>query len=303
MTNSTSDRAVTVDQVEVGSDVTEEGSGVVSRCGRSYARNFNVYVKCFSESMDDADLAGLFKPRGEVAQSRVLRFHDGSSKQVGFVQMATKAGFEKALELHGTEVGGTTLHVTKALSKDERRREVRASREARWPDLRANTSSSHSGNWPDGHAGNPSSTASGPHGTSGAARTGPCVNMGSRGFDRQALRTPSRSLPEGASRRWNRRSGFRMPRRGMLDPASGSLGRMVFGLPGAAHQGMYAQTYPSVYAGSEPASPGAQGTNASFSQSFHPHYFPSQGIYWPPYFAYTSGYPTVRFLRTHALAV
>lgn len=83
----------------------------------------NIYVGNLSHEVTDEDLRLAFEPFGQVESATIIKDkHSGQSKGFGFVEMASKAEGQSAIDgLNGTELNGKTLNVNEARPRTERR--------------------------------------------------------------------------------------------------------------------------------------------------------------------------------------
>ena len=83
----------------------------------------NIYVGNLSHEVTDEDLRLAFEPFGQVESATIIKDkHSGHSKGFGFVEMASKAEGQSAIDgLNGTELNGKTLNVNVARPRPERR--------------------------------------------------------------------------------------------------------------------------------------------------------------------------------------
>ncbi|MBW2516991.1 MAG: RNA-binding protein [Deltaproteobacteria bacterium] len=83
----------------------------------------NIYVGNLSHEVTDEDLRLAFEPFGQVESVTIIKDkHSGHSKGFGFVEMASKAEGQSAIDgLNGTELNGKTLNVNEARPRTERR--------------------------------------------------------------------------------------------------------------------------------------------------------------------------------------
>jgi cold-inducible RNA-binding protein len=87
------------------------------------ANNKKLYVGNISHSLDNHDLENAFKPFGVVESAVVIMDRDnpGRSKGFGFVEMATTAQAQAAIDaLNGTELEGRTITVNEARPQEPR---------------------------------------------------------------------------------------------------------------------------------------------------------------------------------------
>ncbi|OIR58916.1 MAG: polyadenylate-binding protein [Amphiamblys sp. WSBS2006] len=100
-------------------------------------RNFtSVYIKGFGEEVDEAQLQQLFEPYGEVQSAYIKRDESGNSQCFGFVSFASSGcGLHAVEALHGADVGGKTVYVSRAMTKAERLRHLREEFEKKKMDM------------------------------------------------------------------------------------------------------------------------------------------------------------------------
>lgn len=87
----------------------------------------NVYVKNFSEEINDETLRDMFEPYGKIISAKVMT-DDGSGKGkgFGFVSFEDPEAAEKAVEaLNGNDNSGKILYVGRAQKKIERQAELK----------------------------------------------------------------------------------------------------------------------------------------------------------------------------------
>jgi len=84
----------------------------------------NIYVGNLSYEVTEDDLRQAFEPFGQVESVTILKDkHSGQSKGFGFVEMASKAEGQSAIDgLNGKELKGTALNVNEARPRTESRR-------------------------------------------------------------------------------------------------------------------------------------------------------------------------------------
>uniref|UniRef100_H2YIQ5 Polyadenylate-binding protein n=1 Tax=Ciona savignyi TaxID=51511 RepID=H2YIQ5_CIOSA len=105
----------------------------VKKMGERVRQFTNVYIKNFSDKLDEKALQVMFEQHGVVKSVAVMRDRDGNSRGFGFVNMETHEDAEAACEaLNGIQVEGTndTLYVGRAQKKQERQQELRGQYEA-----------------------------------------------------------------------------------------------------------------------------------------------------------------------------
>ena len=83
----------------------------------------NIYVGKLSYEVTEEDLRLAFEPFGQVESVAIIKNkRSGQSKGFGFVEMASKAEGQSAIDgLNGTELKGRTLKVNEARPRTERR--------------------------------------------------------------------------------------------------------------------------------------------------------------------------------------
>ena len=83
----------------------------------------NIYVGNLSHEVTEEDLRLAFEPFGQVESAATIKDkHSGQSRGFGFVEMASKAEGQSAIDaLNGTELKGRTLKVNEARPRTERR--------------------------------------------------------------------------------------------------------------------------------------------------------------------------------------
>ena len=83
----------------------------------------NIYVGNLSHEVTEEDLRLAFEPFGQVESAAIIKDkHSGQSRGFGFVEMASKAEGQSAIDaLNGTELKGRTLKVNEARPRTERR--------------------------------------------------------------------------------------------------------------------------------------------------------------------------------------
>ncbi|MDX1944993.1 MAG: RNA-binding protein [Pirellulaceae bacterium] len=81
-----------------------------------------IYVGNLPWAYSNTDLENLFKTYGEVASAEVIMDRDtGRSRGFGFVQMASEADMEPAINaLNGTDCNGRPLVVNEAREREQR---------------------------------------------------------------------------------------------------------------------------------------------------------------------------------------
>ena len=84
----------------------------------------NIYVGNLSYEVTEEDLRLAFEPFGQVESATIIKDkHSGQSKGFGFVEMASKAEGQSAIDgLNDTELKGRTLNVNEARPRTESRR-------------------------------------------------------------------------------------------------------------------------------------------------------------------------------------
>merc|ERR1711881_593732 len=89
----------------------------------------NVYIKNFSDKLDEEALKVMFENHGVVKSVAIMKDQNGQSKGFGFVAYESHEEAQKAVEaLNGTELEGgqDTLYVGRAQKKQERQAELRS---------------------------------------------------------------------------------------------------------------------------------------------------------------------------------
>ena len=83
----------------------------------------NIYVGNLSHEVTEEDLRLAFEPFGQVETAAIIQDkHSGQSKGFGFVEMASKAEGQSAIDgLNGKELKGRTLNVNEARPRTESR--------------------------------------------------------------------------------------------------------------------------------------------------------------------------------------
>lgn len=95
--------------------------------GEAAHRFTNVYVKNFSDKLDDAKLRALFEKYGPIASCTVMKDGEGKSRGFGFVSFEKPEDAEIAVnELSGYDVPESDLKLTvcRAQKKAEREAEL-----------------------------------------------------------------------------------------------------------------------------------------------------------------------------------
>mgnify|MGYP001825095433 FL=1 len=84
----------------------------------------NIYVGNLSHEVTEEDLRLAFEPFGQVESATIIKDkHSGQSKGFGFVEMASKAEGQSAIDgLNGKELKGRALNVNEARPRTESRR-------------------------------------------------------------------------------------------------------------------------------------------------------------------------------------
>ncbi|KAK5650466.1 hypothetical protein RI129_001495 [Pyrocoelia pectoralis] len=86
----------------------------------------NVYVKNFKNDLSDNGLNEMFETFGKITSCVVMKTSDGVSKCFGFVAYDNPISAANAVnDMHGKEVNGQPLYVSRAQKKSERLREVK----------------------------------------------------------------------------------------------------------------------------------------------------------------------------------
>ena len=83
----------------------------------------NIYVGKLSYEVTEEDLWQAFEPFGQVESATIIKDkHSGQSKGFGFVEMASKAEGQSAIDgLNGKELKGRALNVNEARPRTESR--------------------------------------------------------------------------------------------------------------------------------------------------------------------------------------
>jgi RNA recognition motif-containing protein len=83
----------------------------------------NIYVGKLSYEVTEEDLRLAFEPFGQVESATIIKDkHSGQSKGFGFVEMASKAEGQSAIDgLNGNELKGKALKVNEARPRTESR--------------------------------------------------------------------------------------------------------------------------------------------------------------------------------------
>jgi len=83
----------------------------------------NIYVGKLSYEVTEDDLRLAFEPFGQVESATIIKDkHSGQSKGFGFVEMASKAEGQSAIDgLNGKELKGRALNVNEARPRTESR--------------------------------------------------------------------------------------------------------------------------------------------------------------------------------------
>ena len=83
----------------------------------------NIYVGNLSHEVTEEDLQLSFEPFGQLESATIIKDkHSGQSRGFGFVEMASKAEGQSAIDgLNGTELKGRTLKVNEARPRTESR--------------------------------------------------------------------------------------------------------------------------------------------------------------------------------------
>jgi len=89
----------------------------------------NVYIKNFSDKLDEEALKNMFEAHGSVKSVAIMKDQNGTSKGFGFVAYESHEEAQKAVEaLNGMELegGADNLYVGRAQKKQERQAELRS---------------------------------------------------------------------------------------------------------------------------------------------------------------------------------
>jgi RNA recognition motif-containing protein len=83
----------------------------------------NIYVGNLSHEVTEEDLQLSFEPFGQFESATIIRDkHSGQSRGFGFVEMASKAEGQSAIDdLNGKELKGKALNVNEARPRPESR--------------------------------------------------------------------------------------------------------------------------------------------------------------------------------------
>jgi len=83
----------------------------------------NIYVGSLSSEVTEGDLREVFEGFGEVTSAKIIQDkYSGESKGFGFVEMASKAEGQSAIDgLNGKELKGKALNVNEARPRTESR--------------------------------------------------------------------------------------------------------------------------------------------------------------------------------------
>uniref|UniRef100_H2YP44 Polyadenylate-binding protein n=1 Tax=Ciona savignyi TaxID=51511 RepID=H2YP44_CIOSA len=102
----------------------------VKKMGERVRQFTNVYIKNFSDKLDEKALQAMFEQHGVVKSVAVMRDRDGNSRGFGFVAMETHEEAQIACEaMNGMEVEGNSCDVVRR-RKQERQQELRGQYEA-----------------------------------------------------------------------------------------------------------------------------------------------------------------------------
>lgn len=94
--------------------------------GDKHRKYNNVYIKNFSEDMDDEKLRELFEPYGKIISAKVMYDSNGKSRGFGFVSFEDPECAEKAVTaMNGNESNVGILYCGRAQKKAERQAELR----------------------------------------------------------------------------------------------------------------------------------------------------------------------------------
>lgn len=91
------------------------------------AKNFtNVYIKNFSEDIDDVKLREIFEAYGVIVSAKIMNDDGGRGRGFGFVSFEDHEAAHKAVDdLNGKEMNGKTIYVGRAQKKAERQAELK----------------------------------------------------------------------------------------------------------------------------------------------------------------------------------
>lgn len=86
----------------------------------------NVYIKNFSEDIDDEGLKTWFEPFGKIISAKVMIGYDGKRRGFGFVSYEEPEAAEKAVtEMNNKDFAEKTLYVGRAQKRAERQAELK----------------------------------------------------------------------------------------------------------------------------------------------------------------------------------
>ncbi|XP_052827885.1 polyadenylate-binding protein 1-like [Octopus bimaculoides] len=88
---------------------------------KAYRGFTNIYIKNFSDKLNDESLRKLFEKYGAIVSAKVMTDNSGKSKGFGFVNFTDSQDAEKAVrEMNSVEINGKELYVGRAQTKLER---------------------------------------------------------------------------------------------------------------------------------------------------------------------------------------
>ncbi|KAJ0083417.1 hypothetical protein Patl1_30532 [Pistacia atlantica] len=86
-------------------------------------KGLNLYCKNIHDDVDDMQLEAYFSHYGTITSTKIMRTDKGISRGFGFISFSNLEESSKAINtLHGTMFHGKPLYVTKAQSREERRK-------------------------------------------------------------------------------------------------------------------------------------------------------------------------------------
>jgi polyadenylate-binding protein len=99
-------------------------------------QGLNVYVKNLDDSIDDEQLKKEFSAFGEITSAVVMKDEKGNSRGFGFVCYTKPEEANRAVtEMHNKILGSKPLYVALAQIKEERRRQLEAQHQGRYPPM------------------------------------------------------------------------------------------------------------------------------------------------------------------------
>jgi len=98
----------------------------MQQLGDKYKKFTNVYVKNFSDELDDDKLRQMFEKFGKIASAKVVTDENGKSKGFGFVSFEEAESAEGAVsDINGMEINGRQIYAGRAQKKAERQAELK----------------------------------------------------------------------------------------------------------------------------------------------------------------------------------